>query len=237
MRLLSLALFMFACVTSTYAGFKSHDEVVKWFTFYYENPEPARLVEAIEYMSQSEFLDRKNAGPPIFGFLAGVFSSNPGHVEAWVKQLGSIKESHLGVVVQGLWYANLPQSRSQVYALLNTHPELKGQFAYLYKDKPIPIEKISLDQGPWVLDALWGKFMATGNKEPVVRIMSTLPWVDLRNDINRFLVGSAARWSLGSNAVQHKRILQICEQELAAQPQAVADKLQDIITQAQDGQI
>ena len=93
----------------------------------------------------------------------------------------------------------------------------------------MPIEKIPLEQGAWVLDALWGNFMATGNKAPVQRIMTTLPWIDVKGDVNRLLIGGAARWSLTSNAVQHQRVLQFCEEEVSAQPKDVAAKLREVI--------
>ena len=96
----------------------------------------------------------------------------------------------------------------------------------------MPVEKIPLEQGAWVLDALWGNFMATGNKAPVQRIMTTLPWIDVKGDINRLLIGGAARWSLTSNAVQHQRIMQFCEEDVSTQSKKVAAKLREVIANA-----
>jgi hypothetical protein len=94
------------------------------------------------------------------------------------------------------------------------------------------VEKIPLEQGPWVLDALWGKFMATGERAPVERIITTLPWLDIKGDINRLLVGGSARWSLASNAIQHKRVLKICEDVAITQKGDVASKLRELIANA-----
>jgi hypothetical protein len=183
-------------------GFQSQDDFSKWMTFYYQKPDPARFPEAVEYMSESGLLDNENALAPSFGFLAGVFHDNPQQLEGWIKQLDSLNEPHLGVVVLGLWYANLPDSQKRVYAFLEKHQNLKQRFGYLYKGSPMPVEKIPLEQGAWVLDALWGNFMATGNKIPVQRIMTTLPWIDVKGDINRLLIGGAARWSLTSKELK-----------------------------------
>lgn len=217
-------------------SFKSQEDVSKWMTFYYQKPDSSRLPEAIEYMSQSGTLDNKNALAPIFGFLAGVFKDNPQQVPSWIDRLGSLEESHLGVVVLGLWYANLPDSQKRVYAILENHPDLKRQFGYLSQGSPTPVEKIPLEQGAWVLDALWGNFMATGNKTPVQRIMTTLPWIDAKGDINRLLIGGAARWSLTSNAVQHQRVMQFCEEDVSTQSKEVAAKLREVIANAKKEQ-
>lgn len=232
-HLLSLLLWLFAVAPAVaVTPFQSQDEFGKWLTFYYQNPEPSRVPEAINYMSKSGLLDNKGAYPPISGFLSGAFRDNPDKMASWLGQLGSLDERHLGVVVLGVWYAGLPQSQKTAYALLEKHAKLKAEYAYLYKGSPAPIEEIPLEQGPWVLDALWGKFMATGDSAPVKRIATTLPWIDGKGDVTRLLTGGAARWSLTSNAVQHKRVLDICESIAAADNDEAAVKLRKIIEDA-----
>ncbi len=183
-------------------------------------------------MSSSGILDNQNAVSPIFGFLSGVFSSNPDLIESWVGQFNSMHESHLGVVVLGLWYSDLPKAKELTYSIINKHQNLKEQFAYLDKGSPVLLKNIPVEQGPWVLDALWGNFMATGNKEPVIRIITVLPWIDVKGDINRLTIGGAANWSLTSNAFQHKRVLEICESELEKQSEVITVKLAQVIENA-----
>jgi len=91
------------------------------------------------------------------------------------------------------------------------------------------IDKILLENGAWVLDALWGNFMATGSKKPVERIMAVLPWVDVKGDTSRLLVGGAAQWSLTSNAIQHDLVFKFCEAEIKMQSKAIALKLQEVL--------
>ena len=214
------------------AGFQSVEEVSKWFTFYYLSPNPERFPEAIEYMSQNGMLDNKNAISPIFGFMSGVFGENAHHVENWVKRLSVLKEEHKIVVVLGIWYADIPQSKKLAYELLNKSQYLNEKLSYIRKGDPLPINKIPLEQGPWVLDALWGNFVATGKNTPVKRIMAALPWVDIKGDVNKLLVGGAARWSLTSNAVQHDRVFDFCKVEIDNQPKEIALKLREVLENA-----
>jgi len=212
--------------------FKSQEDCSRWLTFYYENPEPNRITNAVEYMSQSGFLDDNNTISPVFGFLSGVFRGNPKQLDSWLKDMRNLKEEHLGVVILGLWYSGLPDSKSKVSELLDKHPKLKPEFSFIKQGSPMTVEQIPLEQGPWVLDALWGKFMATGESTPVKRIITTLPWLDAKGDVNLLLVGGSARWSLTSNAVQHKRVLEICEETAKNQTGEVAVKLAEVIENA-----
>lgn len=228
-------LILFSGVVSSETEFKSQTEFSKWLTYYYLNPEPENIVQAVRYMSNSGLLDNGKAYPPIVGFLAGVFKKNPSKVSSWVNNLSSLSNSSYGVVVLGLWYANLPDSKERVYSLLEKRPALKAQFNYLYQGSPMEIQQIPLEQGPWVLDALWGNFMATGNAEPVARIMEALPWLDAKGEARKLLVAGAARWSLTSYAKQHKKVMAICESEIKTQPPAVQVKLKSVISGAKKG--
>ncbi len=231
-----IILIIMCLVAATPAGaattFQSNEDFSKWLTYYYLKPEPNRVPDAVRYMSETGFLDNGKAAPPIFGFLAGTLQSNPDKMALWISQLSSLNERHLSVVVLGVWYAALPESQKTAYALIESHPKLKSDFEFLYGGTPMSIEQIPLEQGSWVLDALWGKFIATGDSSPVKRIISTLPWIDVKGDINRLLVGGAARWSLTSNAVQHKRVFEICEEAEKREGAEVAVKLREVISNA-----
>jgi hypothetical protein len=228
-------LILFSGLASSETEFKSQEEFGKWLTYYYLKPEPENIVQAVRYMSESGFLENGKTYPPIFGFLAGVFKNNPSKIGSWVNDLSSLKDSSYGVVVLGVWYANISDSKEKVYAILEKRPALKEQFSYLYKGSPMEIRQIPLEQGSWVLDALWGNFMATGSTEPVARIMEALPWLDVKGETNKLLVAGAARWSLTSNAEQHKKVMAICESEIEKQPPAVQEKLKSVIAEAKKG--
>ena len=213
-----IILLLASSVSHAQESFKSQEEFSKWLMFYYQNPEPDRIPDAVRYMSKSGVLDNKNAYSPIFGFLAGVIKENPNKAKIWAQELKAIKPNHYGVVILGIWYAKLPQSKKVVYEILDSNESLNKQFAYLRKGDPMEITEIPLEQGSWVLDALWGQFSATGKKYPVARIAETLPWIDIKGDTNRLLIGGAANWSVISNAVQHERVYSILSEMATETP-------------------
>jgi len=226
-----LLLLFFIIPASVAAEFKSQEDVSNWLMSYYQKPDPVRIPELVKYLSTSGLLDKGDRLPPIFGFLSGVFQKNPAEVKKIVAQLNSLKEQHLHVVILGLWYANLPESQKMTYEVIESHPKIKPDFDFLYKGQPMDIETIPLEQGVWVLDALWGKFFATGDSAPVERIISALPWTDVKGDVNRMMAGGAAQWSLTSNAKRHKRVLEICENQAKNQKGVIAEKLGKVIKQ------
>lgn len=105
--LLPLLLLWSAAVNPALAEpvFRTHEDFSRWFTYYYVNPEPNRLPDAIQYMSKLRMLDNKSHVQKMAGFLSGIFLNNPDKVASWVEQLSSLREQHVGVVILGLWYA------------------------------------------------------------------------------------------------------------------------------------
>ena len=213
-----LILLLFPSVGKSDTSFSSREELSQWLTFYYLKPEPERLPSAVRYMSKSGLLDNRYAFSPLFGFLASVFAENPDRAVAWAQELQSLKSTHYVVVVLGLWYANLPQSRQVVYQILDSDEALQESLAALKQGEPISIGEIPLQQGAWVLDALWGEFFATGQSQPVSRIAEALSWMEVEGDSNRLAIGFAADWSLRSNAVQHDRVFDIIFELSATHP-------------------
>ena len=199
--------------------FESPDQFSQWLTYYYEQPDPASVPNAVEYMSSNGILDNQNAIPGVFGFLAGVIRTNPEEVSQWSDQLKRLGAEHYAVFVLGIWYAALPESQNTVYKALDSNPQLQEQLAYLRSGAPMRIQQIPLEQGPWVLDALWGEFAATGDPSSISRISEAMPWIDVEGDINKLLVGGAANWSLKSNALQQDRVFEIMSRLHKAHPE------------------
>ncbi|MDR3324315.1 MAG: hypothetical protein LBS89_08960 [Zoogloeaceae bacterium] len=226
----ALLLFLFCLVLSVTSvatpaaegGFAAPEEFGQWLVSYYQHPEPERLPEAVRYMAASGLLKNEARKPFLFGFLAGVLHDNPDKAAAWVAALAREESAAQEALIQGLWYADLPDSAPQALALLARHPRLKPGLAWMYRlPAPTPIEQISLEQGSWVLEALWGKFIATGEPQLVRRVMDALLWYSatpprliVPQTMHRLRVGDAAYGSLRANARLHPRVLEICQETL-----------------------
>lgn len=241
-----LALLLLTCLLMTVAraGFDSPEAFNRWFSNYYRHPEPARVAEALRYATSQHLLDKTDvSGPPVFGFLSGVVRDNPGRAAALLKSLDDLPPPQRDLVVLGVWYANLPkdQSRQLVDEALDRHPDTLKRLPFLAQD-PTDLLTLNPELAPWVLDAFWGRFSATGRREPVQRIISVLPWIHEsrkaevmaagKDGMRKMIIAGAAQWSLTSNARQHPAVLKICEQEAAKQEEPVASMLKAIVMKA-----
>ena len=84
-----------------------------------------------------------------------------------------------------------------------------------------------LPNSPKDLDYLWAEFNATGNSEPVKKIISVLGYLPHGSE-NLLLIG-VAEWSLGANARQHKKVYEIIQKESISATGTLKDKLDNIL--------
>lgn len=231
-------LALIATLAATFAladsnSLSTEEALGKWVTYFYSHPEPHRVPEALAAASKLDAFRGGKAVPPFFGFVAGVLGKEPALAAVLIEQFGDLPESAQPVVILGIWYSGHPDTRALLASIARAKPVHASMLEALKGTAPRLVD-ISLEEGPWVLDALWGHFMATGDDGPVLRIMSALPWVEVRGNIPKLLVGGAAQWSLASNAVQHPRVLQLCKAQLSAQPKDVALVLRKVISMAEE---
>jgi hypothetical protein len=215
------------------ANFADAETLLRWITYYYTKPEPRLVAEAIRSVSNQGFVKEGQNSAPFIGFIAGVISKTPAMAEPLAEQLQSLPTVDQPMLILGIWYSSSPKATTLMEQLGKAMPEHQGMIDQLLASGRTSLLDFPLERGPWVLDALWGYFMATGDAEPVSRIISTLPWVNVRGDVSRLLIGGMARWSLTSNAIQHQPVMATCKKELDSQPPEVADVLREVIAAAE----
>lgn len=212
-------------------NFKDMQDMGRWMTYYYENPEPAKVMDALIFADSSKLFDDSRRMSPMVGFVAGAVSKNPELAEILSSSLPRLSEKAQQVVVLGVWYSDYPGASQVLSRIQLAYPSLKSGIDALLASKRLSVFDVPLERGPWVLDMLWGNFMATGDSAPVVRLISALPWSTAKGDVGKLLVGGAAKWSLRSNAAQHARVLAVCRSEAdLAKKGLLADLLREVIS-------
>jgi hypothetical protein len=94
-------------------------------------------------------------------------------------------------------------------------------------------KKIQLDPSPELIDVLWGYYLATGTYQPVGRIIKLLPLANDKENVDSLTTGSAAKFTLASNAVRDLTLLAMLKWSVKSQPKDVADVLNDVIETAE----
>ena len=66
----------------------------------------------------------------------------------------------------------------------------------------VPKKSIVLEPNPELIDLLWGYYLATGSYQPIGRIIRLLPLANNKDNVDSLTTGSAAKFTLASNAVR-----------------------------------
>lgn len=215
------------CATSVCAKTMDEATLGNWITYYYKNPEPELVASAIQSLQTTGYFNKDSAAAPMSTFLGTIFSNNKNKIQEWVAIFKPYNDKEKLILIYALWYSNTDISNKHLKALKssNIHAELIEK---LLTSPAKGVENMQIT-GPAVLDMLWGAFQATGDTRYIDRIITVLPYVNVKGDTARLLTGGAAQWSLTSNAVQHDIVYEHCNMVLDNQPEEIKQELTEVI--------
>lgn len=250
-----------AAATMNPVDFSSSDRVLAWINGYRHKPEPQHLPVAIQALSKfGAFRDPESCGVYV-GFISGVIGTNPQIAGDLVARAFPINPEDHWVIVRAIAHSALPDwkhllaehayrmpSRSVMISkyldgslptLNDTQPQqplsanekIKRIFS---KEKPLgPQVDWKLDASPEVLDMLWGKYFASGDYGPIVRIVGLLPFSRDNESVDKLTLGVMAKYTLASNSARNPDILALVKRTA---PQQTPDnaKIVKQITDAAD---
>ncbi len=205
----------------------SKKNINNWLTYYYLDPQPELTMDAIKTFSNQKVLSRKNSLAPLSSFLSSIFEQNPDLVKTNIDELIKYSEAERKVFILAIYYSDMNNKFKFIEKLSQTEKE-KLMLERMNTAKFIKI--IDMDAiSPTILDQHWAGFMASGNKVHIFRIIQALEFIDSKNG-SHVITGNAARWSLISNSVQHKKVLEICKSTLKEVPKYIKKHLEEIIS-------
>lgn len=205
------------------------NDIEKWMTYYYQNPQPELTPQVIEDLSQEGKLSNENTIVQIMYFFCLVFREHPSKIVKWMASfLTTLSLMEREILVTTIWLSNTEASKKYLNTLMNDVPELKEYINELLVSPFLDIEETPIDN-PEILDALWASFMATGNEKYILRIISILDYSKNTNDEIKRLIGNAAKWSIQSNMANHPKIRLICMEQLIHQKMEIKIILQEIL--------
>ena len=205
------------------------EEVEKWMSNFYINPQPELIPQVLEALSKEGKLSDENTIVPIIYFFCHVFRDNSQEVEKWTSPFMtrlSLREQEILVTAIGL--SNTPTAKNYLNSLSDSIPELKEYIKTLFTQPFLAIEKMPIEH-PAILDALWSSFMATGQEKYVVRIIAALGYFDNQSSEIEKLIGNAAKWSLRSNIKNHPKVKLICKKQLTEQTNEITSILEGLL--------
>lgn len=240
------------------APLTSTDSILKWINAYRQHPSPGNLPALVRTLSAMQaFKDTETSGAYI-GFIAGVLGANPARAQFLIAETLQVMPDDHWVLVRAIAYSGLPNWKELLAFYADRMPNrrvmiddyIKGRLPTLDQiaypnPKPGMIDKIkvafhfgqekkrvALDPSPELIDVLWGYYLATGTFKPVGQIIRLLPLANDHDNVDNLTTGSAAKFTLASNAVRDQALLAMLKWAAKNQPKDTAAVLNDVIETA-----
>jgi hypothetical protein len=194
------------------------------------------------------------------GFIAGVLGTNASRADDLIAKMLAIDPSDHWVLVRAIAYSGLPNWRELLATFVDRMATrramidkyLDGKLPRLEQidfktDKPGMLDKIkstlhldkdrkkavALEPTPELIDVLWGYYLATGSYVPIERVIKLLPLANDKDNVDSLTTGSAAKFTLASNAVRDTDLLAMLKWADKNQPKDVKVVLDDVIETAE----
>ncbi len=243
------------------APINSTDGLLKWVNGYRNRPDPESLPTVVRALSAMQaFKDAETCGAYI-GFIAGVLDANPSRAESLVDKMLAIDPADHWVLVRAVAYSGLPHWRELLSTFVDRMP-MRRALVEKYLDGNLPTleqidyapkktgmmdkvrvalqltdqyakKPVTLAPSPELIDVLWGLYLATGTYAPIGRIVRLLPLANDHDSVDNLTTGSAAKFTLASNAVRDLNLLNMLKWSAKRQPKDVAVVLDDVVETAE----
>jgi hypothetical protein len=239
----------------------STDAMLKWINGYRGKPQPDALPVLVRGLSDLQaFKDAETCGAYI-GFIAGVLGANPQRAEALIERMLTIQAADQWVLVRAIAYSGLPNwkvlllrfadrmptrdamidkyvgGKLPTLEQISYRPAKPGMFDKIKETLKIGGERqkpVTIEPSPEVIDILWGMYLATGSYRPIGRIIKFLPLGNDKDSVDSLTTGSAAKFTLASNAVRDLYLLAMLKRAVKEQPEDIAKILNDVIETAEN---
>jgi hypothetical protein len=233
-------------------AFTSPERLMDWISNYRKHKNPSRVPAAVHAMQDYGLFADEEKAWFCTGFIAGVLGSNPKDGPALVPRMFPMPDKEQAVIIRAIVYSGRPDWRELLEKNSSRMPLRRPLIDdFLAGKRPVLME-LPLDHGgsPGIY-ALWGYYVATGQYEPVVRIMQALRWSKKKEDsrfsfrkvfsgwghdpsaLEKITTGGTAKWTLASYAERDRQLLNLYRAEYERQPEEITKPLKDVIEAAE----
>ena len=233
-------------------AFSSPEKLMDWVTTYRKHPSPSRVPAAVHAMLDYGLLADEEKEWFCIGFIAGVLGTNPKDGPALIPRMFPMPDKEQAVIIRAIAYSERPDWRELLEKNSARMPLRRPLIDDFLQGRRPTLMQLPLAEGgsPGVY-ALWGYYVATGQHEPVVRIMQALQWSRNKDDssfsfkkifsgwgndpsaLEKITTGGTAKWTLASYAERDRDLLNLYRAEATRQPETIAKPLNDVIAAAE----
>jgi hypothetical protein len=203
-------------------------DYAKTVTFYYQSPDPALGPKLLK-----ELLKKENLEHPWFAkneyalflnaaLLGDIGAGRPKIVREYEAAFTDASPMGRRIIVRSLKNCGDKETLKQIQTWLadRKYADSRTELEALKKHLEDSERKHARDRparDPDDLDLLWGNFFITGEYAPVSRILDVLDLPDAQDNL---VLKRVARWSLGSNLLQHPKLVELVRKHAKDRPEA-----------------
>jgi hypothetical protein len=234
-------------------GFASPDRLMDWISNYRDHKQPWRVPASVHAMKAYGMFGDEEKEWFCIGFIAGVLGANPKDGPAMIPKMFPMPDKEQAVIIRAIAYSGRPDWRELLEKNASRMPLRKPLIDDFLNGKRPTLLELPLDTGGSSgIYALWGYYVATGQHEPVIRVIEALRWSKTKaasgfsfrkvfqgwgNDpsaVAKITTGGTAKWTLASYAERDRQLLALYHSEYTHEPPEIAEPLKDVIDAAEN---
>jgi hypothetical protein len=232
-------------------SFSTPEQLLEWLYNYSRRPTPWRVPAAVRAMRNlGLFTDEEKAGF-CTGFIAGVLGKNPKDGPGLITKMLPMPDKDQAILIRAIAFSGRPDWRELLEKYRSRMPLRHPLIDSYLSGQAKTLMEVDLSDGSPVVYTLWGYYVATGQYQPVVRIIEGLRWSKQKDDgrfswgkiwsgwktdpsaVDKITVGATAKWTLASYAERNRDLLDLYRAEYERQPKDIAEPLKDVILAAE----
>ena len=231
--------------------FASAERLLDWVSNYRDQPQYWKVPAAVHAMRDHRLFTDEEQRWFCIGFIAGVLGTNPKDGPGLIPQMFPMPPKEQEVIIRAIAYSGRPDWQDLLVKHADKMPLRKPLIDDLLNGRRPTLQAMELDTGgTTAVYALWGYYVASGQHEPVMRIMQALQWSKGTqksgffdklasgwgkdaNDVDKVTTGGTAKWTLASYAERDRELIGLYRAELGNQPEEIAGPLKDVIEAAE----
>lgn len=234
-------------------AFASPERVVAWVYAYRSRPQVWRIPAAVRAMKAHGLLKTQEKASLFIGFIAGVLGDNPRGARTLVAKMFPMPPKEQAVIIKAIAYSGHPRWQELLLDFSGRMPQRRALIDKFLSGEEKALMDMPLKANVDGLYVLWGYHLATGDDEPVLRVISALAWCKDKgrkglswqrvkavftwsnedDEVANTSVCSTAKWTLASYAERDRTLLRLYRDELNHRPGNVAAALEDVIAAAE----
>ncbi len=230
-------------------AFSTPERFLEWLNTYRKHPAPSRVPAAVRAMRDLGLFQDEEKAAFCTGFIAGVLGQNPKDGAALVAKMFPMPDKDQAVIIRAIAFSGRPDWRELMTKYQGRMKARQPLIDSYVSGQAKPIMQADLDSAT-VVYTLWGYYVATGQHEPVVRVIQALQysktksggfswkkivsgWRQDPSAVEKISAGATAKWTLASYAERDRELLALYRAEYDRQPENIAGPLKDVIEAAE----